>query len=388
MLNYYIEEIEKLNKLNLNRRMRLVESAQGPQIILEGRKVILFCSNNYLGLANSTQLKRAAIEGIKKYGISSSASRLISGNMFLHEELEFRIAKFKKTESALLFNSGYQANIGVIPSLVKEGDLILSDELNHASIIDGCRLSKAKVIVYPHRDVNFVEKILKKSKHHRKLIITDGIFSMDGDIAPLPDLISLKNKYDFFLMVDEAHATGVIGENGRGVVDYFNLTDYVDIIMGTFSKALGSFGAYIATNKIIKDYLINKARSFIFTTSLPPSICASAIKAIDIIEQRPQLIKKLHQNVEFIKSGLKELFPDIPQNKVPIIPLIIGEERITMKVCEDLLKEGIFIQGLRPPSVPSGTSRLRLTVMATHTQSHINKLISTLKDVIVKIRKR
>lgn len=388
MLNYFYKEIEKLKKLNLNRTMRLVQSAQGPKIILEGRKVILFCSNNYLGLANSPQLKRAAIEAIKKYGNSSSASRLISGNMVLHEELEFRIANFKKTECALLFNSGYQANIGVIPSLVKEGDLILSDELNHASIIDGCRLSKAEVIIYPHRDVNFVEKILKKSKHPKKLIITDGIFSMDGDIAPLPDLISLKNRYDFFLMVDEAHATGVIGENGRGVVDFFNLTDYVDIIMGTFSKALGSFGAYVATNKIIKDYLINKARSLIFTTSLPPSICASAIKAIDMIEQRPQLIKKLHQNVDFIKSGLKELFPEIPQNEIPIIPLIIGEERITMKLCEDLLKEGIFIQGLRPPSVQSGTSRLRLTVMATHNQSHINKLISTIKNVIIKRKKK
>lgn len=383
-LNFISEELKGLKRLKLERRLRLIESAQSPEIILEGRKVILLCSNNYLGLANSQFLKEAAINAIKKYGVGSGASRLISGNMILHEELETRIAGFKKTDCALLFNSGYHANIGIIPAMVSEGDLILSDELNHASIIDGCRLSKANIIIYPHKDVDFIEKVLKKSKHRKKLIITDGIFSMDGDIAPLAEIVYLKNKYDFILMVDEAHATGVIGENGRGVVDYFNLNGTVDIMMGTLGKALGCYGAFVATNNIFKKYLINKARSLIFSTSLPPLICASAITAIDIVEKRPGLIKRLHKNVALIKKRLRRLFHKIPENEVPIIPLIIGEEGKTMKICEMLLREGIFIQGLRPPSVPPGTSRLRLTVMATHTEEQLNSVASAIESIFDK----
>lgn len=380
-LNYISEELRKIKILNLERRLRLVESSQSPEIILDGKRVILLCSNNYLGLANSKYLKQAAIDAIKKFGVGSCASRLISGNMILHEELEKRVADFKKKECALIFNSGYHANIGIIPAMVGEGDLILSDELNHASIIDGCRLSRAEIIVYPHRDVNFIENVLRKSKHKKKLIVTDGIFSMDGDIAPLSDIVQLKSKYNFILMVDEAHATGVIGRNGRGVVDHLNLNGSVDIIMGTFGKALGCFGAYVAANKIIKNYLINKARSFIFSTSLPPSICASAIKAIEILETDTGLIKRLHKNVALLKNRLKRLFPKIPENEVPIIPLIIGKEEKTMKICERLLKYGIFVQGLRPPSVPKGTSRLRLTVMATHTEEQLNRVATVIEKI-------
>ncbi len=380
-LNYFSEELKKLKRLNLERRLRLIESAQNPEIILDGRKVIILCSNNYLGLANSRYLKKAAIDAIKTFGIGSCASRLISGNMTLHEELEERVANFKRKQCALIFNSGYHANTGIIPAIVNEGDLILSDELNHASIIDGCRLSRAETIVYPHKDVNFIENILKKSRHKKRLLVTDGIFSMDGDIAPLSEIVKLKNKYDFLLMVDEAHATGVIGKDGRGVVDYLDLNDSVDIIMGTFGKALGSYGAYVATNRVIKKYLVNKARSLIFSTSLPPSICASAIKAIEIVEKNPGLIKKLHKNVALIKNNLRSLFPRIPDNEVPIIPLIIGEEEKTMKICERLLKDGLFIQGLRPPSVPQGTSRLRLTVMATHTEGQLNVVTSIIEKI-------
>jgi len=385
-LNNFNHELEELKRLNLERTLRVIQSQQDTEITINGKKVILLCSNNYLGLANSPLLKKAAIEAIKKYGTSSSASRLISGNMILHEELEERIKNFKKTEAALLFNSGYHANTGVIPAIVGKEDLILSDELNHASIIDGCRLSKAEVIIYPHRDANYVEMVLKKSKHPKKLIVTDGVFSMDGDISPLPELAFLKEKYHALLMVDEAHATGVIGSNGRGIVDYFNLNNSVDIIMGTFGKALGSFGAFVATTKIMKKYLINKARSLIFSTSLPPHICATSIKAIEIISKNPRLIKKLHTNVEFVKSELKNLFPQIPNNEIPIIPLIIGNEKQTMKICEKLLKEGLYIQGLRPPSVPSKTSRLRMTVMATHTHEQLNRAISVIKGIFNSLR--
>jgi len=378
-------ELNELSRLNRKRELRLVESPQDAEVMINGRRVILLCSNNYLGLANSPELKEAAIKAIEKYGTGSGASRLISGNMLIHRELEECIARFKGTETALLFNSGYHANLGVIPAIAGKKDLILSDELNHASIIDGCRLSGAEVIVYPHLDVNFVELSLKKSTHRRKLIVTDGVFSMDGDIAPLPELSFLAKKYNALLMVDEAHATGVIGENGRGIVNYFGLTDEVDIIMGTLGKAIGSFGAYVATSKTMREYLINRARSFIFSTSLPPPVCASAIKAINIIETRQDIIKKLHTNVEMLKSGLRDIIPGIPGNQIPIIPIIIGSEKRTMSVCEQLLKEGIFIQGIRPPSVPEGTSRLRATITASHTEKHINKVIETIKQITVSL---
>lgn len=377
----FLDEIEYLKTSGLFRSLRLVESEHAPEIVLNGKKVLIFCSNNYLGFANHPELKRAGIEAIEKYGTSSVASRLVSGNMTLHEELEERIARFKGTECALLFNSGYHANTGVIPALADRGDLILSDELNHATIIDGCRLSRAEVVVYPHRDTTFVEDILRKSRHLRKLIVTDGVFSMDGDIAPLRELVFLKDKYNAILMVDEAHATGVVGNNGRGITDELNVTESVDIIMGTLGKALGSYGAFVATNRIIKDYLINKARSLIFSTSLPPSICAVSIRAIELLENSPEIIEKLHANVKHVKSGLKSMFPGIPDNMIPIIPLITGEEKLTMQITEKLLEEGIFVQGIRPPSVPPGTSRLRVTIMATHTKEQLDRLISAIHKI-------
>jgi 8-amino-7-oxononanoate synthase len=345
---------------------------------MNGKSVIIFCSNNYLGLANHPELKRAGIEAIEKYGTSSVASRLISGNMTLHEELEEKIAQFKGTESALLFNSGYHANTGVIPALVTRGDLILSDALNHASIIDGCRLSKAETVIYPHSDLNYAESVLKTSRHKRKLIVTDGVFSMDGDIAPLKDLTFLRQKYNALLMVDEAHAIGVIGRNGRGITAHLNVTESVDIMMGTLGKALGSYGAFVATTKVMRDYLINRARSLIFSTSLPPHVCAISLRAIELLESSPSLIEKLHENVRFVKERLKPLFSNIPDNPVPIIPLIVGDDCLTMSISEKLLAEGIFVQGIRPPTVPPGTSRLRATIMATHSIKHLKRFISSI----------
>ncbi len=382
MNNYFLESLENLKSSGLFRHLRLVESEQSAEVILNGRTVLVFCSNNYLGLANHPELKKRAIEAIEKYGVGSGASRLISGNMTLHEELENCIAEFKGTESALLFNSGYHANLGVIPALAEKGDLILSDELNHASIIDGCRLSRAEVVVYPHLDANFVELALKKSKHRRKLIVTDGIFSMDGDIAPLRELVQLKERYNAILMVDEAHATGVIGKNGRGIVNFFNLTESVDVMMGTLGKALGSFGAYVATSRVMKDYLINKARSFIFSTSLPPSVCASAIGAIEILKETPELIDTLHKNVRYFKKELKEFYNGVEDNEIPIIPIIIGSPVLTMDVCEQLIERGIFVQGIRPPSVPEGTSRLRITITAGHREEHLKRALRALREIL------
>lgn len=387
MENEIFEELLKIKSRGLFRSLRLVESEQSSEIILNGKRVILFCSNNYLGLANSPELKKASIEATEKYGTSSGASRLVSGNMTIHEELESRIAKFKGTESALLFNSGYHANLGIIPAIAKGGDLILSDELNHATIIDGTRLSRAEVVVYPHLNLNFVEDTLKKSRHRRKLIVTDGIFSMDGDIAPLKELVELKEKYNAVLMVDEAHATGVIGTNGRGIVEHLGLTGRVDIIMGTLGKALGSFGAFAATTKVVREYLINTARSLIFSTSLPPSVCGAAIKAIELLEAKTELTKQLNYNVEYFKNRLKEFYPDIKYNTIPIIPLITGDTNETMRICEELLKKGIFIQGIRPPSVPEGTSRLRLTITAQHTEEQMDKALTALKETLKTERK-
>ncbi len=386
MNNDFLDLLENLKRAELFRYLRLVESEQSAEIILNGRRVLLFCSNNYLGLANHPELKKRAIDAIEKYGIGSGASRLVSGNMALHEELETCIAEFKGTESALLFNSGYHANLGVIPAIAEKGDLILSDELNHASIIDGCRLSKAEVIVYPHLDTNFIELALKKSRHRRKLIVTDGVFSMDGDIAPLKELVQLKERYNAILMVDEAHATGVIGKNGRGIIDFLGLTDSVDVIMGTLSKALGSFGAYVATKRITKDYLINKARSFIFSTSLPPSVCATAIGAIEILKDNEELIDTLHKNVRYFKRGLKEFYHAVEDNEIPIIPVITGSPALTMDVCEQLIERGIFVQGIRPPSVPEGTSRLRITITAGHTEEHLKRALRALGEILESIR--
>jgi len=368
------------------RSLRLVQpGSEGPQgsvVAHNGKNVVLMCSNNYLGLAGDPRLIESAVEAIKKYGIGSGSSRLISGNMKPHEDLEDRIARFKGTQAALVFTSGWHANIGTISALADKGDLILSDELNHASIVDGCRLSRAKVSVYPHCDLNALEKALKASRHRRRLIVTDGVFSMDGDIAPLPEIAGLSSKYDAMLMVDEAHATGVYGKYGQGIVEHLGLQERVDIRMGTLGKAIGCSGAYIAGSRDLIGFLMNKARSFIFTTSLPPALCAAAKRAIDIIEEEGWRRERLWENVRLFSKGLAGFLkiPFTPSS--PIIPVNIGEERRTMKICEELLAAGVFCQGIRPPSVPPGTSRLRITLMATHTREHIEYALNALRNVL------
>jgi len=387
MFTDFIEqELSRLKDAGLYRHMPLIQGPQEPRVTINGREVILLCSNNYLGLANHPKVKDAAIKAIEKYGFGSGASRLVSGNMELHEELEQRIARFKDTEAALVFNSGYHANIGIIPALVGRGDVIFSDKLNHASIVDACILSRAHLIRYPHKDINLLEALLKKhetrNSHHATLIITDGIFSMDGDISPLKELSELADKYNCMLMVDDAHATGVLGSKGKGTSEHFGIDNPNRIQMGTLGKALGCFGAYIAGSRKLIDYLINKARSFIYTTSLPPSVCAASIAAIDIIEDEPQLRQNLWDRIKFFRKGLKEAGLNTMQSETQIIPILIGEADVAVRISKDLMDKGVFVQAIRPPTVPEGTSRLRITLMATHSWDDLKYALETIEETV------
>ncbi len=368
-------ELEVIKAAGRYRFLRTIETAQSPRVILDGREVVLMCSNNYLGLADHPRLREAARKAIDRYGTSAVASRLVSGTMALHEELEETLARFKGTPAALVFNCGYMANVGVISSLLGPEDVVFSDELNHASIVDGCRLSRARTVVFPHKDMSVLEDLLKKEKGNRRMIVVDGVFSMDGDIAPLPDMVDLAERYGAVLMVDEAHGTGVLGERGAGTVEHFGLTDRVPVQMGTLGKALGGFGAYVAGSRVFREYLINKARSFIFTTALPPADMAVALEAVKMVQGEPQRRYRLHENVAYLVDGLSSLGFQVTNQGTAIIPVIIGPEGKTMEMSNKLLEYGVFVAGIRPPTVPPGTSRLRVTVMATHSRRDLDLVL-------------
>jgi 8-amino-7-oxononanoate synthase len=376
------EELQAIKQAALYRSLRRVENDQGPTVRLDGRAVINFSSNNYLGLANHPALAEAAKKAIDRYGCGAVASRLISGNMTLHEELEGRLAEFKGTEAALVFNSGFQANTGILSTLAGDGDAILSDELNHASIIDGCRLSRAKTIVYSHCDLNRLESALKQAAGaRRRLIVTETIFSMDGDEAPLTGIVELAEKYAAWVMVDEAHATGIFGAGGAGVVSNLSLGDRVLVQMGTLGKALGGFGAYVAGSRALRELLINRCRSFIFTTALPPAVMATALAAIDIVAREPERRDALWQNCRRLADGLMQIGFPIASPQSPILPLLVGDAEKCMQLSARLLENGIFAQGIRPPTVPAGTSRLRLTLMATHRPEHIDRALAVFAEI-------
>jgi len=367
-LQTFADELDALRAEGLYRSMRVIKGAQGSRVELDGRQVLLLCSNNYLGLADHPALKRAAIEGVA-FGVGSGASRLVSGTMELHERLEARIAAFKGTEKALLFNSGYAANTGIISALVGRGDAIFSDRLNHASIVDGAQLSRAAFHRYPHRDMAALERMLQeKGGNGRRLVITDGVFSMDGDIAPLPKLVQLARKHDALLMVDDAHGTGVLGASGRGSGELCGVLDGIDIHMGTLGKGLGSFGAYAAASGTICDYLVNKARSFIFSTSLPPAVLAASIAALELVDspEGGELREKLAGNVALFKERLTASGFQTMGSETQIVPIFVGPAEATMEFSRELLEQGVFVQGIRPPTVPAGSCRLRCTIMATH----------------------
>jgi len=380
------EELEDLERIGLRRRLMLLESEQSDTIVIAGKKCLNLCSNNYLGLANDPRLKEAAIQAIKEYGVGTGASRLVCGNNKLYERLEEKLAQFKKSQAALVFNSGYTANLGIISSLVKEQDIVFSDRFNHASIIDGILLSRARFRRYPHKDMSTLEVLLKNSRSFaRRLIVSDSVFSMDGDIAPLKEMVALAKEYDTEIMVDEAHATGVFGKTGSGLVEYFQLSENIRFQMGTFSKALGSFGAYICADKEVIDYLINKARSLIYTTSLPPAILAANIKAIEIIENEPERRQLLWKNADFFRKGLKSAGFNTLESCTPIIPVLVGDPALAREFSGELFKEGIYCQGIRPPTVPEGTARLRVSVMATHKISDLEMALEKIFKVGKKI---
>jgi 8-amino-7-oxononanoate synthase len=335
-------------------------------VLLGGAEVLLLCSNNYLGFADHPRVRQAAADAAERYGAGAGASRLISGDMELHGKLEQRLAEFKGADAALLFGSGYLANTGTVAALAGEGEVVFSDELNHASIIDGCRLSKAETFVYRHRDLEHLEWGLREAGSRAALIVTDGVFSMDGDVAPLPDLAPLARRYGCRLMVDEAHGTGAIGPGGRGTVAAAGLSGEVDVIVGTLGKALGGYGAYVCGNGQLRDMLINTARPFIFSTAPPPPSVGAALAALDLLASRPGVVEQLRRNAAVMRETLSEQGLDVGGSRTQIVPVIVGDARRTTALSERILEGGAFVQAIRPPTVSPGTSRLRLTVMANH----------------------
>jgi 8-amino-7-oxononanoate synthase len=360
------QRLEELESSGLRRRLRLVDGPQAPTVLLDGQPVLLLCSNNYLGLADHPRLRRAAADAALSLGTSAGASRLLSGSMSIHFELEQRLAAFKGTEAALLFGSGYLANTGTIAALARQGEVVCSDELNHASIIDGCRLAGAETFVYRHADAEHLEWGLRRAAGRASLIVTDGVFSMDGDVAPLSELSDLARRHRCRLMVDEAHATGCLGPGGRGSVAAAGLTDEVDVIVGTLGKALGGYGAYVCGSAELVDFLVNSARPFIFSTAPPPPAVAASSAALELLQERPKRVEKLRANAAALRSGLLEQGLEPAGSETQIVPLVIGEADDAMALCERLLEDGLFAQAIRPPTVSPGTCRLRLTVMATH----------------------
>ena len=360
------ERLAELDSAGLRRRLRLIDGPQGPRVLLDGKPVLLLCSNNYLGLADHPQLREAASKAALRLGTSAGASRLISGSMSVHDELERRLAEFKGAEAALLFGSGYLANSGTIAALARKDEVVCSDELNHASIIDGCRLAGAETFVYRHADTEHLAWGLRKARGRASLIVTDGVFSMDGDVAPLADLAELARQNRCRLMVDEAHATGCIGPGGRGSVAAAGLTGEVDVIVGTLGKALGGYGAYVCGSRELMDFLLNTARPFIFSTAPPPPAIGAALAALELLTKQPDRVERLRRNAASLREDLRAQGLEPIGSETQIVPLLIGEADDAMEICERLLEQGIFAQAIRPPTVAPGTSRLRLTAMATH----------------------
>ncbi len=359
------ERLAELREQGLHRRLRLVEGRQGPRVLLDGREVLLLCSNDYLGLAAHPRVREAAAEAALRWGAGAGASRLISGSMEPHRLLEQRLAEFKGYEAALLFGSGYLANSGTIAALAGPGEVVFSDELNHASIVDGCRLARAETFVYRHADLDHLAWGLERAGERAALIVSDGVFSMDGDVAPLAGLAGLASEHGCRLMVDEAHATGALGPGGRGSVAAAGLGAEVDVVVGTLGKALGSYGAYVCASAELREYLVNSARSLIFSTAPPPPVLGASLAALELLRAEPQRVERLAANAGALRGALAAEGL-AAAGGTQIVPVEVGDAERTMALCERLLERGVFAQGIRPPTVPAGTSRLRLTAMASH----------------------
>jgi 8-amino-7-oxononanoate synthase len=376
------DRLAEIRNRGLYRRMRCVSGPQGPRVLLDGKPVLLLCSNNYLGLADHPRVREAAAEAAMRYGAGSGASRLVSGNMTIHRRLEEQLAGFKGSDACLLFGSGYLANMGVVSALAREGDVVFSDALNHASIVDGCRLARAETFVYRHLDTDHLEWGLRRAEGRGSLIVTDGVFSMDGDVAPLPEIVDLAQRHDARVMVDEAHGTGVLGPGGRGAVAAVGLEQEVDLIVGTLGKALGSYGAYVCCDQPMAKYLINTARTLIFSTALPPPAVAAAMAALELLREQPRRVEKLQRNIAVLREALGESGMPVPAGDTPIVPLIVGDATDAVRASERALERGIFAQAIRPPTVPADSSRLRLAVMASHTKSELRDAAGVLAAAV------
>jgi glycine C-acetyltransferase/8-amino-7-oxononanoate synthase len=360
------KRLEELRESGLYRRLRLIEGPQGPEVTLGGRPVLLLCSNNYLGLADHPRVREAAAEAALRWGAGAGASRLISGNMEPHRRLESELAEFAGYESSLLFGSGYLANTGVVAALAGRGEVVFSDELNHASIVDGCRLCRAETFVYRHADLEHLAWGLERAAGRAALIVSDGLFSMDGDVAPVAALLELARRHGCRLMIDEAHATGAVGPGGRGSVAAAGLDGEVDVLVGTLGKALGSYGAYVCADAATTDLLVNTARPFIFSTAPPPPAIGAAGAALELLRAEPGRVDALQANAATLREALAAEGLDAGASRTQILPVMVGDSELTMRLCERALEDGVFAQGIRPPTVPEGSSRLRFTVMATH----------------------
>jgi glycine C-acetyltransferase len=387
-LSYLTDQLNDLKQRGTHFKLRVLDDEQAPVCTFDGKKVINLASNNYLGLTTHPKLREAALEATKKYGVGSGAVRTIAGTMKIHMELEEKIARFKNVEACVVFQSGFTANAGTVSAILGKEDFIISDELNHASINDGARLSRAKILVFRHKDVAHAEEQLASVKDQpgRKLVISDGVFSMDGDIGPLPGLCDVAEKYGAIMMVDDAHSSGVLGRNGRGTIDHFNVHGRVDVQVGTLSKAIGALGGYVCGSKDLIDYLYHRARPFLFSTSHPPSVAATCIAAFDVLEQEPERIEKLWENTRYFKKELGNLGFNIggvntPASETPITPVIVGEGRVAMEFSRELFKEGVMATGIAFPTVPEGKARIRTIMTATHTREELDQALDTLKRV-------
>jgi glycine C-acetyltransferase len=387
-LAHLTEQLNELKQGGTYFRLRVLEDAQEPVCTYDGKKVVNLASNNYLGLCDHPKLREAAITATKRFGVGSGAVRTIAGTMRIHMELEEKIAAFKGVEACVVFQSGFTANAGTVSSILGKEDFIISDELNHASIIDGARLSRAKIKVFRHKDVAHAEELLKEVQNEpgRKLVITDGVFSMDGDIGPVDKLCDLCDRYGAIMMVDDAHASGVLGRNGRGSVDHFHCTQRVDVQVGTLSKAIGALGGYVCGSRALIDYLYHRARPFLFSTSHPPSVAASCIAAFDLLENEPERIERLWTNTRYFKEQLTSAGFDTggrttPASETPITPIIIGEGRRAMEFSKALFEAGVMATGIAFPTVPEGKARIRTIMTSEHTREQIDQALETLTSV-------
>jgi glycine C-acetyltransferase len=387
-LSYLTDELNDLKKKGTYFRLRILEDEQAAVCTFDSKKVINLASNNYLGLTTHPKLRQAALDAARKYGVGSGAVRTIAGTMTLHMQLEEKIARFKNVEACVVFQSGFAANAGTVSAVLGKDDYIISDELNHASIIDGCRLSRAKILVFRHKDMAHAEEQLASIQDQpgRKLLITDGVFSMDGDIGPLPQLCALAEKYGAIMMVDDAHASGVLGRNGRGTIDHFGMHGRVDIQVGTLSKAIGALGGYVCGTRDLIEFLYHRARPFLFSTSHPPSVAASCIAAFEVLEEEPERIERLWTNTNFFKRELGNLGFNIggvntPQSETPITPIITGEGRLAMDFSRELFQAGVMATGIAFPTVPEGKARIRTIVTATHTEEELQQALEIMKRV-------